>query len=109
MTNDPIQRRHLKNLARLRRMNKALSVWDDWDAADLMPPSLRPAVVPPMLDREQLKSLRTIVVDELAELDLLYGKDSLTQERPTTPRWTCDGAQRHRPDCRRYAAARTGP
>jgi hypothetical protein len=38
-------------------------------------PDEPPAVISPMLDREQLRSLRVIVTDGLAELDLLYEQD----------------------------------
>jgi hypothetical protein len=75
VTADAIQRRYLKNVARLRRINRALSVWDEWDAADLLPLSLRQPIIPPLLDREQRKTLRIIMMDELADLELLYGQD----------------------------------
>jgi hypothetical protein len=68
MTTDTTQRHYLKTLARLRRVNKPLS---QWDTHELMPVSVRPGVVPPLLGREQLKSLRLMLTDELAALDLL--------------------------------------
>jgi hypothetical protein len=72
---DRIQRQLLTNLSRLRRVNLQLSRWDEWDAADLLPPSLRPAVVPPMLDRPQLKSLQAMLVSEIIDLDSRFGLD----------------------------------
>jgi hypothetical protein len=59
----------LKTLARLRRVNKQLAAWDEVDAMELMPNSLRPHVEQPRLDREQLKALQLILVDELRELE----------------------------------------
>jgi hypothetical protein len=44
--------RRLKTLARLRRVNRQLALWDELDAIQLMPPSLRPWVPVPLLDRE---------------------------------------------------------
>ena len=38
----PIAR--LKTLARLRRVNRQLALWEELDAMSLMPPSLRPWV-----------------------------------------------------------------
>jgi arylsulfatase A-like enzyme len=63
---EPVDIRTLKTLARLRRVNKALSDWDKLDAMSLMPPTLRPWVEVPVLDRETLKELRAelVVIDE---------------------------------------------
>jgi hypothetical protein len=64
----PISATILKTLASLRRVNQALSRWDEWDAHDLMPLSLRPGVVPPVLEREQLKALQRRLIGELTDL-----------------------------------------
>ena len=61
------ERRLVKLLAALRRVNKQLSLWDELDAMALMPPALRPWVEVPMLDREQLKGLRAELVGALGE------------------------------------------
>jgi hypothetical protein len=58
----------LKTLARLRRVNRQLAAWDELDAMELMPNSLRPHVDQPRLDREQLKSLQHELIGELGEL-----------------------------------------
>jgi hypothetical protein len=72
MTTDPAQRRYLKHLGRLRRVNTALAQWDAWDAHGLMPGSIDREMAPPLLDREQLTSLRAVILDALAELDVSY-------------------------------------
>jgi hypothetical protein len=61
---------YLKTLARLRRVNKQLAAWDELDSSELMPPTLRPHVLQPMLDRNQLKSLQLVLIDRLREIDL---------------------------------------
>lgn len=61
---------YLKTLARLRRVNKQLAAWDELDSSELMPPTLRPHVEQPYLDREQLKSLQLVLIDRLREIDL---------------------------------------
>ena len=59
--------RHLKTLARLRRVNRQLALWDELDAMSLMPPSLRPCVPVPLLRRETLEELRAELVAALGE------------------------------------------
>ena len=61
--------RHLTTLARLRRVNRQLALWDELDAMALLPPSLRLWVAVPLLDREQLRSLRAELVEYLGELE----------------------------------------
>jgi hypothetical protein len=58
----------LKTLARLRRVNKQLAAWDELDAMELMPNTLRPHVEQPRLDREQLKGLQLSLIEQLREL-----------------------------------------
>ena len=69
MTTSTTQRHHLKLLAALRRVNRQLSAWDEVDAQELLPNSLRPWVEVPILDREQLKGLQLELIAALAELD----------------------------------------
>ena len=45
-------------LARLRRVNEALSHWDEYEAAAAMPAVLRPIVEQPTLGRQALKELQ---------------------------------------------------
>ena len=61
--------RSLKVLAALRRVNRQLSLWDELDAMALVPPSLRPTVEVPMLEREQLKSLQVELVAAIGEVE----------------------------------------
>jgi hypothetical protein len=66
----PVSIEQLRTLARLRRVNKQLALWDELDSSELMPPRQRPHVVQPILDREQLKSLQEELAERLRELDL---------------------------------------
>ena len=66
--------RHLKTLARLRRVNRRLALWDEPAAMQLMPPSLRSWVEVPVLDRETLKELQAELVAALGEMDSRYAR-----------------------------------
>jgi hypothetical protein len=57
--------------ARLRRVNRALSTWDEYDSAQAMPADVRPRVCRPMLERATLKELQGMLIDRLGELELL--------------------------------------
>ena len=72
MTTCATQRQYLKTLARLRRVNKQIAAWDELEAGQLLPPSLRPNVHLPMLARDQLASLRAMLTDHLEELEARY-------------------------------------
>ena len=65
---------HLKTLARLRRVNRQLALWDELDAMQLMPPSLRPWVPVPDLDRETLEELPAELVAALGEMEQCGGR-----------------------------------
>ncbi len=64
----------LRTLAGLRRVNRALSAWDELDAMQLLAPSPRPWVAVPALDREQLKSLQRELVAHLGALEARAGR-----------------------------------
>ena len=49
--------------------NRQLGLWDELEAMALMPPTPRPWVEMPALDREQLKSLQVELVGALGELE----------------------------------------
>jgi hypothetical protein len=49
--------RHLRTLARLRRVNRQLALCDELEAMALMPPSLLPWVEVAVLDPETLRNL----------------------------------------------------
>jgi hypothetical protein len=66
----PASIEQLRTLARLRRVNEQLALWDELDSSELMPAGQRPHVVQPILDREQLKSLQEELIERLRELDL---------------------------------------
>lgn len=56
--------------ARLQRVNRALSAWDEYDGAAAMPADLRPRVRRPTLGRPALKELQGMLIDRLGELEL---------------------------------------
>jgi hypothetical protein len=58
--------------ARLRRVNAALSRWDEYDAAAAMPADLRPQVERPTLGRGALKKLQGMLVGAIGELEELW-------------------------------------
>ncbi len=68
--------RTLKTLARLRRVNRQLALWDELDAMALLPPSLRPWVEVPVLDRETLEELRAELRAALGEMQALIYQEA---------------------------------
>ena len=56
-------------LARLRRVNEALSRWDEIHAAAAMPAALRPVVERPTLGRQALKELQRELAVFACELE----------------------------------------
>ena len=60
---------HRGTPARLRRVNRQLALWDELEAMQLMPPSPRPWVEVPELDRETLRELRAELVGARGELE----------------------------------------
>ena len=56
-------------LARLRRVNEALSHWDEYEAAAAMPTALRPVVERPTLGRQALKELQRELAVFACELE----------------------------------------
>ena len=66
------RRNRLTTLARLRRVNRAIAHLDEYEAAQHMPPDIRPQVRPPDLGRGALESLRETVEKVLAEMELMW-------------------------------------
>jgi hypothetical protein len=56
-------------LARLRRVNEALSRWDEYEAAAELPEDCRPLVEPPTLGRAALKELQRMLCAFVGELE----------------------------------------
>jgi hypothetical protein len=56
-------------LARLRRVNAALSRWDEFHAAACLPPELRRVVPEPSVTYEALKELQDLLCHRVADLD----------------------------------------
>ena len=75
----PVPIARLRILARLRRVNRQIAAWDELEAMALLPPTLRgephsdrwPEV--PELDREELVSLREVLLEALAEEEAREG------------------------------------
>jgi hypothetical protein len=63
-------RDHLRvTLARLRRVNRAIKEWDEYEAVISLPEYLRPTVARPTgLDRRDLVNLRAVLMGILSEL-----------------------------------------
>ena len=56
-------------LARLRRVNRAITAWDEYDAAARLPTDVRPAIARPTgLRRADLVNLRAVIMGVLGEL-----------------------------------------
>ena len=70
---EPVPISRLRLVARLRRVNAQLAAWDELEAMPLLPPTLRGEPRPdrwpevPELDREELVSLREVLLEALAE------------------------------------------
>ena len=62
-------------LARLKRVNRALAAWDEWDAAQAMPAQMRPLVPRPgPLGQKALGELRRVLLDVMGELDAAWSR-----------------------------------
>ncbi len=55
--------RRRATIARLQRVNAAVSAWDEYDCAQAMPADLRPRVRHPTLSRPALKELQGMLCD----------------------------------------------
>ncbi len=69
---NPFQRYRRRNLARLRRVNRALAKLNEWEAAQLMPAEIRPEIPSPMLGRKALESLREMLEAILKEQEEMW-------------------------------------
>lgn len=63
-------RRRQRILARLERVNAALTAWAEYDANTHLPDDLKREVRRPELSREALTGLHAMLVEELARLDI---------------------------------------
>ena len=72
MTTTAVQAQHAHNLLRLRRVNAALSAWDEYEANQLLPPDQRRPLPRPKLTREALKELQLMLVQRIGELEELF-------------------------------------
>ena len=79
---EPIPIEQLRTLARLGRVNAALSAWAELDAMVLMPPSPRPHVAVPELERDVLEALRAELVAALGEME---GRNALLRRAHRSP------------------------
>jgi len=74
MTTTAIQAQHAHNLLRLARVNEALSIWDEYDANQLLPPDLRRPLPRPKLRRGGLEELQLMLVQRIGEPDELFAR-----------------------------------
>ena len=61
-------------LARLRRVNEALSAWDEYEAARERPDLFPAPPEPPKLSRDALKSLQQTLVATVSEQEAIWGR-----------------------------------
>ena len=61
-------------VARLARVNAALSAWDEYEANQLLPPEQRRSLARPKLTRGGLKELQLMLVERIGELEELFGR-----------------------------------
>ncbi len=59
-------------IARLQRVNEALSRWDEYESAQAMPADLRPRVRRPTLSRPALKELQGMLCDAIREQEAAW-------------------------------------
>ena len=64
--------RRRATIARLQRVNEALSRWDEYDCGQAMPPELRPRVRHPTLSRPALKELQGMLCDVIREQEAAW-------------------------------------
>lgn len=70
---DPTFRKRRRSItARLGRVIRALERLDEYEAAQAMPPDIRPNAKKPALGRRALSALRTRLLEDLAELDATW-------------------------------------
>ena len=81
-TREPAHRRY--TLARLQRVNTALSQWDEYDCAETMPADLAPQLDPPTLSRAALKELQAMLVAIVGELDEVWERRDWWRTDPAT-------------------------
>ena len=74
MTTTTIQAQHAHNLLRLRRVNAALSAWDEYEANRLLPPDQRRPLPRPKLTRGGRKELQLMLVQRIGELEDLSAR-----------------------------------
>ncbi len=79
----PAYLRHRERLlARLERVNDAISAYDEWEANAHLPPDLRRALPTPPVSREGLNQLHRMLVEELARLE---GREGQAASPPASP------------------------
>jgi len=56
-------------LAKLARVNDAISAWNEYTASKYLPPDLKRYILRPELSRSTLEDLHTMLVQELGRLE----------------------------------------
>jgi hypothetical protein len=62
--------------AQLKRVNRALSRWDEYEAHVLLPSQPRRSIKPPPIPREALKSLQTMLTEELSPIEEMWSGET---------------------------------
>ena len=74
MTTTAVQHQLVHNVARLTRVNRALSAYEEYEADSLLPPEHRRNLKRPKLTRGGLKELQLMLVERIGELEDLFAK-----------------------------------
>ncbi len=64
--------RRRRILAQLKRVNRALSRWDEYEAQVLLPSTPKRPITPPLISREALKSLQRMLTEELSPIEEMW-------------------------------------
>jgi hypothetical protein len=74
VTTSAVEYQLVHNVARLTRVNRALSAWEGYEADSLLPPEQRGNLVRPTLERGGLKELQLMLVERIGELEDLFSR-----------------------------------
>jgi hypothetical protein len=94
---ESFKKRRPSTLVRLRRVNAAIAAWDEWEAAELIPPENGSRLRHPQLSREVLESLRATLEEVLHEMEWVWERRNELGAAVATPDSVeeCDGVVPH--------------
>jgi hypothetical protein len=74
VTTTTVRHQLVHNVARLTRVDRALSAWEEYEADSLLPPEQRGNLKRPTLERGGLKELQVMLVERIGELEDLFAR-----------------------------------